>query len=98
MDGGDDPHSVGLPRVDCDGPHRHASWHELIDLIWMPILRLQAVGIEAEGFFSKFARSVPRHIRAASKQELKERITAGVKDVNRYPVIHTWSYKLAEAA
>jgi hypothetical protein len=34
----------------------------------------------------------------ASKQELKERIMAGIKDVNRYPVIHTWSYKLAEAA
>jgi transposase len=51
-----------------------------------------------EGFFSKFARSVLRHIRVASKQELKERIMAGIKDVNRYPVIHTWSYKLAEAA
>src|SRR6202158_4682604 len=51
-----------------------------------------------EGFFSKFARSVLRHIRVASKQELRERITAGIKDVNRYPVIHTWSYKLAEAA
>ena len=37
-----------------------------------------------EGFFSKFARSVLRHIRVASKQELKERITAGIKDVNRY--------------
>ena len=51
-----------------------------------------------EGFFSKFARSVLRHIRVASKQELKERIMAGIDDVNRYPVIHTWSYKLAEAA
>src|ERR1700686_1227804 len=51
-----------------------------------------------EGFFSKFARSVLRHIRVASKQELKERIMAGIKHVNRYPVIHTWSYKLAEAA
>src|SRR5712664_3045037 len=51
-----------------------------------------------EGFFSKFARSVLRHIRVASKQELKERIMLGIKDVNRYPVIHTWSYKLAEAA
>src|SRR6202165_4396260 len=51
-----------------------------------------------EGFFSKFARSVLRHIRVASKQELKERIMAGIEDVNRYPVIHTWSYKLAEAA
>src|ERR1700724_1212908 len=41
-----------------------------------------------EGFFSKFARSVLRHIRVASKQELKERIMAGIEDVNRYPVIH----------
>jgi transposase len=51
-----------------------------------------------EGFFSKFARSVLRHIRVTSKQELKERIMAGIKDVNRHPVIHTWSYKLAEVA
>jgi transposase len=51
-----------------------------------------------EGFFSKFARSVLRHIRVTSKQELKQRIMAGIEDVNRYPVIHTWSYKLAEAA
>src|SRR3979411_996327 len=51
-----------------------------------------------EGFFSKFARSVLRHIRVSSKQELKERIMAGIEDVNKYPVIHSWSYKLAEAA
>ncbi len=51
-----------------------------------------------EGFFSKFARSVLRHIRVTSKQELKDRIVAGIDDVNRHPVIHTWSYKLAEAA
>jgi transposase len=51
-----------------------------------------------EGFFSKFARSVLRHIRVTSKQELKERIMAGIEDVNRHPVIHTWSYRLAEAA
>jgi transposase len=51
-----------------------------------------------EGFFSKFARSVLRHIRVSSKQELKERIIAGINYVNRYPVIHTWSYKLTHAA
>jgi hypothetical protein len=51
-----------------------------------------------EGFFSKFARSVLHHIRVTSKHELKERIMAGIDDVNRHPVIHTWSYKLAEAA
>jgi len=42
-----------------------------------------------EGFFSKFARSVLRHIRVASKQELKQRIMLGIKDANRYPVVHT---------
>jgi transposase len=51
-----------------------------------------------EGFFSKFARSVLRHIRVASKLELKDRIMAGIEDINRHPVIHTWSYKQAEAA
>jgi transposase len=51
-----------------------------------------------EGFFSKFARSVLRHIRVTSKHELKQRIMAGIDDVNRHPVVHTWSYKLAEAA
>ena len=51
-----------------------------------------------EGFFSKFARSVLRHIRVTSKHELKQRIMAGIDDVNRHPVMHTWSYKLAEAA
>src|ERR1700752_5547635 len=43
-----------------------------------------------EGFFSQLPRSVLRHIRVASKQELKERIMLGIKDVNRHPVVHTW--------
>jgi transposase len=51
-----------------------------------------------EGFFSKLARSVLRHIRVASKQELKDRIVAAVDDLNRDPVVHTWTYKLNEAA
>jgi transposase len=51
-----------------------------------------------EGFFSKLARSVLRHIRVASKQELKERILAAIEDVNRHPIVHTWSYKLDKAA
>ena len=38
-----------------------------------------------EGFFSKFARSVLGHIRVTSKHELKERIMAGIDDVNRHP-------------
>ena len=51
-----------------------------------------------EGFFSKLTRSVLRHIRVTSKLELKERIMAGINHVNRRPVVHTWSYKLAETA
>ncbi len=51
-----------------------------------------------EGFFSKLARSVLRHIRVASKQELKDRIMQAINDINRHPVVHTWSYKLKEAA
>jgi transposase len=51
-----------------------------------------------EGFFSKLTRSVLRHIRVASKQELKDRIMAAIDDVNRHPVVHTWSYKLNKAA
>jgi len=51
-----------------------------------------------EGFFSKMARSMLRHIRVASKAELKTRILAYLEDINRDPVIHRWTYKITEAA
>jgi transposase len=51
-----------------------------------------------EGFFSKLARSVLRHIRVTSKQELKDRITAAIDYFNQDPVVHTWSHKMDEAA
>jgi transposase len=51
-----------------------------------------------EGFFSKLARSVLRHIRVTSKQELKDRIMAAMDHFNQDPVVHTWSYKLDQAA
>jgi transposase len=51
-----------------------------------------------ERFFSKMARSVLRSIRVASKEELKARILAYLDDLNRAPVVHTWSYKLDTAA
>jgi transposase len=47
-----------------------------------------------EGFFSKMARSVLRRIRVASKAELKQRILAYLDDINREPVVHTWSYRI----
>ena len=51
-----------------------------------------------EGFFSKLARSVLRHIRVSSKQELKERLLSAIKYFNDNPVVHTWTYKLEKAA
>jgi transposase len=42
-----------------------------------------------EGLFSKLTRSVLRHIRVASKQELKDRIMAAMDVFNQKPVIHT---------
>ena len=46
-----------------------------------------------EGFFSKMAPSVLRRIRVASKAELMQRILAYLDNINREPVVHTWSYK-----
>jgi transposase len=51
-----------------------------------------------EGFFSKMTRSMLRYIRVASKAELKARILAYLDDLNRDPVVHTWTYKIKEAA
>ena len=51
-----------------------------------------------EGFFSKLARSVLRHIRVTSKQELKDRIMAAMDHFNANPIVHSWSYKLDKAA
>ncbi len=50
-----------------------------------------------EGFFSKLARSVLRHIRVASKRELKDRIMAAIDFFNQEPIVHTWTYKLNRA-
>jgi transposase len=47
-----------------------------------------------EGFFSKLARSMLRHIRVASRAELKARLLAYFENLNREPVIHTWTYKI----
>jgi len=51
-----------------------------------------------EGFFSKLARSVLRHVRVTSKHELRERLMAFISDINREPVVHTWRYKIDDAA
>jgi hypothetical protein len=51
-----------------------------------------------EGFFSKLARSVLRHIRVSSKHELKERLIAFINDINHQPIVRTWHYKIDDAA
>ena len=50
-----------------------------------------------EGFFSKLARSVLRDIRVSSKRELGERLMAFIDDLDRDPVVHTWTYKIDAA-
>jgi hypothetical protein len=51
-----------------------------------------------EGSFSKLARSLLRHIRVASKQELKDRLLAAMDFFNQEPFVHPWTYKLKKAA
>jgi transposase len=51
-----------------------------------------------EGFFSKLARSVLRHIRGESKQELKDRILAAIAEINADPVVHVWIYRRLKQA
>ena len=43
-----------------------------------------------ETLFSKMARTFLRHIRVASKAELKERIQMGIAELNAAPVVHRW--------
>ena len=43
-----------------------------------------------ETLFGKMARTFLKHIRVNSKQELKERILLGIKEINDSPVVHKW--------
>jgi transposase len=43
-----------------------------------------------ETLFGKMARTFLKHIRVNSKQELKERILMGIKEINVSPVVHRW--------
>lgn len=43
-----------------------------------------------ESVFSKMARTFLRHIRVASKDELKERILRGIAEMNAAPVVFRW--------
>ena len=43
-----------------------------------------------EAVFSKMARTFLRHMRVSSKEELKERILKGIKELNLTPVVCRW--------
>ena len=43
-----------------------------------------------ETLLGKMARTFLKHIRVNSKQELKERILLGIKEINDFPVVHRW--------
>ena len=47
-----------------------------------------------ESFFSKMGRSVLRGIRVDSINELKERISQYINQINEKPVLFTWRYKM----
>ncbi len=43
-----------------------------------------------ETLFGKMSHTFLRHIRVASKAELKERILQGIAEINAAPVVHRW--------
>lgn len=49
-----------------------------------------------EMFFSKMTRSFLRHIRVASKEELKQRMLKYIDEVNQSPVVFKWHWKMDE--
>jgi uncharacterized membrane protein YbaN (DUF454 family) len=48
----------------------------------------------SESFFGKMAQSMLRAIRVKSKEELKERICTYIKEINDYPTVYRWKYKM----
>ncbi|MGB3974817.1 MAG: IS630 family transposase, partial [bacterium] len=46
-----------------------------------------------ESFFSKMTRSLLRHIRVKSKDELRDRIMTYLDDLNAEPNIFRWKYQ-----
>ncbi len=49
-----------------------------------------------EGWFGKLSRCMLRGIRVKSREELKERISWFIDDINQEPVPHHWTYKMDE--
>jgi transposase len=43
-----------------------------------------------ETLFGKMSRTFLKHIRVASKEELRERILKGIEEINAEPIVHRW--------
>ncbi len=50
-----------------------------------------------ESFFAKMTKSMLRHIRVESKEDLRQRILLYLEEVNRNPVPFRWRYKMESA-
>ena len=49
-----------------------------------------------ESFFGKMTRQCLRGIRVSSKEELVERIYKYIDEINEFPVVYHWKYKMDE--
>jgi transposase len=47
-----------------------------------------------ESFFGKLAKTILRHLRVASKAELKTRVEQYIDELNAAPVVFRWKYRL----
>jgi uncharacterized membrane protein HdeD (DUF308 family) len=76
------------------GEDRHWVWHVvqgvvsvlagIIAFVWPGVTVLAIL------FVLPLARTFLRHLRLASKAELKERILLGIAEINAAPVVHQW--------
>ena len=80
-----DNHSAHISKETCaylaTRPNRFKYVHTPKHGSWLNLV---------ETLFGKMARTFLRHIRVASKAELKERILLGIAEINAAPVVHRW--------
>jgi len=51
-----------------------------------------------ESFFAEMTKSMLRHIRVESKEELRQRILLDLAEINKNPVDFRWRYRMQSAA
>jgi transposase len=80
-----DNHSAHISKETCaylaTRPNRFKYVHTPTHGSWLNLV---------ETLFGKMAHTFLRHIRVASRNELKERILLGIAEINAAPVVHRW--------